>query len=193
MDNLLALAILHSGGFTHNDLKKLFENEQNNSVILEDFLHDKRTLTPWMTDERRSKILEKLSKVDIATIKNKIETKNIQIITIESEKYSEKLRTIKQSPYLLYVRGDLREERKMLGVVGSRRSTSYGKKILDKIIPELIHANCGIVSGGAHGIDALSHSITLESGGYTISVFGSGIDIFYPTQNTKLFEDIIAQ
>jgi len=35
----------------------------------------------------------------------------------------------------------------MLGVVGSRRSTSYGKKILEKIIPELIQAGCGIVSG----------------------------------------------
>lgn len=193
MNNLLALAILHKGGLTHNDLKKLFENEQNYSVILEDFLHDKKTPTPWMTDDRRNKILEKLSKVDIIKIEKVIQEKNIEIVTIESEKYSEKLRTIKQSPYLLYVRGDLREERKMLGVVGSRRSTSYGKKILDKIIPELVHANCGIVSGGAHGIDALSHSITLESGGYTISVFGSGIDIFYPAQNTKLFEDIIAQ
>ena len=59
----------------------------------------------------------------------------------------EKLKTIKQSPYLLYVRGDLKEERKMLGIVGSRRSTSYGKKILEKIIPELVRAQCGIVSG----------------------------------------------
>lgn len=192
MDNLLALALLHSGGFTHNDLKKLFENEQNYSIILEDFLHTSKTITPWMTDDRRNKILEKLSKVDISKIKNKIQEKNIQIITIASDIYPEKLRTIKQSPYLLYVRGNLREERKMLGVVGSRRSTSYGKKILDKIIPELVHASCGIVSGGAHGIDALSHSITLESGGYTISVFGSGIDIFYPIENTRLFEDIIS-
>ena len=146
-----------------------------------------------MTDDRRNKILEKLAKVDTSLIKNKIQEKNIQIITIESDLYPEKLKIIKQSPYLLYIRGNLREERKMLGVVGSRRSTSYGKKILDKIIPELVHAGCGIVSGGAHGIDALSHSITLESGGYTISVFGSGIDIFYPVENTKLFDDIISK
>lgn len=144
-----------------------------------------------MTDERRIKILERLGKVDILSIEKIINEKKIQIITIESEQYPEKLRTIKQAPYLLYVRWILREERKMLGVVGSRRSTSYGKKILEKIIPELIHANCGIVSGWAHGIDALSHSITLESDGYTISVFGSGIDIFYPSENSRLFEKII--
>jgi hypothetical protein len=39
MDNSVALSTLHSGGFTHKDLKKLFENEQNYSDILEDFLH----------------------------------------------------------------------------------------------------------------------------------------------------------
>ena len=100
-----------------------------------------------MTNDRRNKILEKLSKIDTLKLEKIIQEKNIQIITIESEIYSEKLRTIKQSPYLLYIRGDLREERKMLGVVGSRRSTSYGKKILEKIIPELVHARCGIVSG----------------------------------------------
>jgi DNA processing protein len=81
----------------------------------------------------------------------------------------------------------------MLGVVGSRRSTSYGKKILDKIIPELIKSSCGIVSGGAHGIDALSHAITLEHGGYTISVFGSGVDLYYPIENTQLFDNIISK
>jgi DNA processing protein len=100
-----------------------------------------------MTNERKEKILEKITKVNIENIKNILESKNIKIITIHSEKYPEKLKTIKQSPYLLYVRGDLREERKMLGIVGSRRSTSYGKKILEKIIPELLQAQCGIVSG----------------------------------------------
>lgn len=120
-----------------------------------------------------------------------IRSKGITIITLESELYPEKLRTIKQAPYLLYIRGTLREERKMLGVVGSRRSTSYGRKILEAIIPELVRASCGIVSGGAHGIDAISHELTLAACGYTISVFGSGVDIYYPVENTRLFEAII--
>lgn len=114
MDNLLSLTILHSGGFTHNDLKKLFENEQEYLITLEDFLHEQTILTPWMTNDRREKIIEKLSKVDIDKIEKIIHDKNIKIITIESEEYPEKLRTIKQSPYILYVRGDLKEERKML-------------------------------------------------------------------------------
>jgi len=51
----------------------------------------------------------------------------------------------------------------MLGVVGSRKNTNYGKKVLEKIIPDLISAGCGIVSGGAYGIDAISHAITIEN------------------------------
>jgi DNA processing protein len=78
-------------------------------------------------------------------------------------------------------------------VVGSRKNTTYGKKILENIIPELIKSGCGIISGGAYGIDAISHDITLAHGGYTISVFGCSVDIYYPLQNTQLFEDILAR
>ena len=144
-----------------------------------------------MTDDRRNKILEKIATIDIPKLEQVLASKNIDIITIKSGQYPAKLRTIKQAPYLLYVRGTLREERKMLGVVGSRRSTSYGRKILDTMIPDLVRAGCGIVSGGAHGIDAMSHEITVASGGYTISVFGSGVERYYPAENTRLFDSII--
>lgn len=134
-----------------------------------------------------------MRKIDIVKIKKIIDEKSIHIITVESELYPEKLKTINQTPYLLYVRGNLREERKMLGIVWSRRNTNYGKKILEKIIPELVNASCGIVSWGAYWIDALSHMITLDNNWYTISVFGSGIDKYYPVENTKLFENIISK
>ena len=65
-----------------------------------------------MTSERRNTILEKMRKIDIVKIKKIIDEKSIHIITVESE-----LKTINQTPYLLYVRGNLREERKMLGIV----------------------------------------------------------------------------
>jgi predicted Rossmann fold nucleotide-binding protein DprA/Smf involved in DNA uptake len=70
-----------------------------------------------MTPERRDKILTTLSSLDTENIDRIIEQKNIQLITIDSPLYPERLATIKQSPYFLYVRGDLRSERKMLGVV----------------------------------------------------------------------------
>lgn len=193
MDNLTSLAILHSAGFTHKDLKKIFETHERYEEIYEWFITGKKRDLPWMTNERKQKILEKLGKINTEGIKKIIEEKQIQLITIHSWEYPEKLRTIKQSPYFLYVRWTLREERRMLGIVGSRKNTQYGKKILENIIPELISAGCGIVSGGAYGIDAISHDITLQNNGYTVSVFGCSVDIYYPVQNTKLFDTILAK
>jgi DNA processing protein len=191
MDNLTSLAILHSAGFTHKDLKKIFETHEKYDEVYESLIHEKTIELLWMTDERKNKILEKLQHINAEWIKKVIQEKEIQLITIHSIEYPEKLRTIKQAPYFLYVRWILREERKMLGIVWSRKNTQYGKKILEKIIPELISAGCGIVSGGAYGIDAISHDITLQNNGYTISVFGCSVDIYYPVQNTKLFDTIL--
>jgi DNA processing protein len=193
-DNSYALAILHSGGLTHKDLTKIFTDSTfDPREVLEKYQTGNGIPTPWITDERRQSIHEKLQKVDQAKIIQTIQEKNIEIITQESPAYPERLRAIKSAPYLLYIRGDLHEERLMLAIVGSRRSTSYGKKILDTLIPDLIHTGAGIVSGGAYGIDAISHEITLAHDGYTISVFGCGIDISYPLQNINLFAAILAK
>lgn len=191
MDNSVALATLHSGGFTHKDLKNIFEHSENHAEVLEGFLCGRWAPTPWMTAERRANILEKLGKVDSTKLEAIIKEKQIELVTIDSPKYPERLRTIKQAPYVLYVRGDFHEERVMLGVVGSRRNTSYGKKVLENIIPPIVSVGGGIVSGGAYGIDAISHEITLVNNGYTISVFGCGVDMFYPVQNTRIFESIL--
>ncbi len=191
MDNMIALTCLHSGGFTHKDLKKIFKDSQNYEEVLDGFLTNQWIETPWMTHERRSRILEKLQKVDTEKLANIIREKGIQLVTIKSPIYPEKLKTIQQAPYLLYVRGDFHETHIMLGVVGSRRNTSYGKKALDDIIPHIVKVGGGIVSGGAYGIDAISHEITLANGGYTISVFGCWVDILYPSQNIALFTKIL--
>lgn len=185
------LAYLHSAGFTHKDLKKLFEWEENYEEVYNWFVNWQWMPTPWIPEDRRTKILENLKNIDVWKIWKIIQEKNIQLITIHNTIYPEKLRTIKQAPYLLYVRGDLHEERKMLWIVWSRKNTSYGKKVLEKIIPELISAQCGIVSGWAYGIDAISHQITLDHGWYTVSVFGCSVDILYPAQNAQLFENIL--
>lgn len=104
MDNLLALAILHSGGFTHRDLKKIFEIHTNYNQLLETILSNGDFSTPWITPERREKIQNRIKTIDTSKIESRIREKNIHIITLESELYPEKLNTIAQSPYLLYVR-----------------------------------------------------------------------------------------
>lgn len=191
MDNaLLSLAYLHSAGFTHKDLKILFERERNYQDVLDELSREKRE-TPWISQERRTKIQEKLRHGNIDILRKTIEDKAIVIVPMHDARYPERLRTIKQSPYFLYVRGNLHEEHIMLGVVGSRRNTHYGKKVLETLIPPILGVGWGIISGGAHGIDTLSHEIALANNGYTISVFGCGVDIYYPSHNRHLFDTII--
>lgn len=189
--NLLHLAYLHSAGFTHKDLKNLFEVQENYEEVFQGFIWGKWIHTPWMTQERREKIISNLRKLDTTILQKIIKEKDITIITIQNNSYPKRLKTIKQAPYLLYIRGNLQETSLMLGVVWSRNSTNYGKKVLETIIPSIIHVDGTIVSGWAYGIDAISHEITLRENGYTISVFWCGVDIYYPSRNSHLFDAIL--
>lgn len=38
----------------------------------------------------------------------------------------------------------------------------------------------------------MAHRITLRNKGYTAAVFGAGVDVYYPTSNHRLFDEIIA-
>lgn len=185
------IAYLHSAWFTHKDLKKIFETHEDYESVYNSLVSSEDISFPWITEERWKKIIYNIRNQDVWKIWKIIQEKNIKLISIHDSLYPERLRTIKQAPYLLYVRGDLHEERKMLGIVWSRKNTQYWKKVLENIIWDLVNAWCGIVSGWAYGIDAISHEITLASNGYTISVFWCSVDIYYPIQNTRLFDSII--
>ncbi|HLD51319.1 hypothetical protein A3K34_00600 [candidate division WWE3 bacterium RIFOXYC1_FULL_40_10] len=78
----------------------------------------------------------------------------------------------------LYYRGEYDESifNKCIAVVGSRRMTAYGKRVLEKIIPCLVEEGVTIVSGYMYGTDKEAHKITLDCGGKTIAVLGWGID-----------------
>lgn len=115
-----------------------------------------------------------------------------QIITILDDDYPSSLRHIYMPPLVLYVKGILpTAEKKMIAFVGSRNADEYGISVVQNILPPLVQQGWHIVSGGALGIDALSHRTTLQMGGATISVLGSGLLRLYPAENKRLFKDIV--
>jgi len=70
--------------------------------------------------------------------------------------------------------------------VGTRRASSAGLERARQIAHQLVEARYVVVSGLAAGIDTASHVATLEAGGRTIAVIGTGLQHAFPKQNADL-------
>lgn len=117
-----------------------------------------------------------------------------KIITFKDEDYPNRLKDIYDPPALLYVRGELRREDELaIAIVGSRKTSPYGRWITEKIGQDLAHHGITVVSGMARGIDSVAHQGALQGGGRTIAVLGCGVDVIYPSENRNLFYQIIEQ
>lgn len=102
----------------------------------------------------------------------------ISVIPFTDPVFPTLLNEIPDAPALLYARGPFRawNERPLLAIVGSRKSTTYGKQVAQELARALSQAGYAIVSGLAFGIDSIAHRATLEARGITVAVLGSGID-----------------
>jgi DNA processing protein len=115
-----------------------------------------------------------------------------KIVTLKDDGYPKRLRDIYDPPALLYVRGELkREDELAVAIVGSRKTSPYGRWITEKVSQELARHGVTIVSGMARGIDSLAQWGAISAGGRTIAVLGCGVDVIYPPENRKLFSKII--
>ena len=117
-----------------------------------------------------------------------------KIMTMKDVSYPNRLKEIYDPPPLLYVKGDLKKEDELaVAIVGSRKTTPYGKWMTEKMGQELARQGITIVSGMARGIDSHAHWGALSGGGRTIAVLGSGVDVVYPPENRNLYKRIMDQ
>jgi len=114
--------------------------------------------------------------------------------TVYDQEYPPLLRHIHAPPAVLYWQGNgaLLQEA-ALACIGSRHANYYGQRVIKMIIPELVQAGWVIVSGGARGADGYAHQATLDAGGKTVVVLGSGLLKPYPAEHGRLFDAICAQ
>ena len=77
-----------------------------------------------------------------------------------------------------------------MSVVGTRKPTAYGREVAYRLSYDLARVGVTVVSGLARGVDATAHRAALEAGHRTIAVLGSGADVMYPREHTKLAEEI---
>ena len=117
---------------------------------------------------------------------------NYNFITINDDMYPECLKEISNPPLKLYYKGnlDLLKEERLIAVVGTRNPSSYGKLCCEYMVKKMSRANITIVSGFAKGIDSIAHRTSLLTGGKTIAVIASGLDIVYPASNLSLYREI---
>ena len=105
--------------------------------------------------------------------------------------YPALLKEIKNPPRELFFLGNVEIlKSRCLAVVGSRRTTSYGRNTAVRLAKRAAEAGITIVSGMARGIDTCAHRGALDAGGSTIAVLGCGVDICYPAENRQLKEEI---
>jgi len=115
---------------------------------------------------------------------------NIKILTCNNPQYKNIADKYPEMPTLLYYKGNIKEK-SGVAIVGSRRCSSYGKKVVVEAAEYLAMNEIPVISGMAKGIDGYAHTACLNAKGYTIAFLGSGIDICYPKEHDKLMESII--
>jgi DNA processing protein len=116
----------------------------------------------------------------------------INTISPDEHHFFQIISTIAQKPKLLYFIGTLPNERSpVVGMVGTRKPTSYGKEVTFNLAYKLAQKGVIIVSGLALGVDAIAHRAAIEAGGTTVAVLANGLDSIYPATHRKLAEDIV--
>ena len=107
--------------------------------------------------------------------------------------YPERLKEIYDPPLVLYVRGDPEVLKQPgIAVVGTRHPTPYGSGMAERLATDLASQGLVIISGMARGVDTASHRGAITAKGKTIAVFGTGVDVIYPKENSRLADQILA-
>jgi DNA processing protein len=154
---------------------------------------------PIMSTERKQRARDLISRVtpsDVSRAQALIErvtSRGVRLITVLDEDYPENLKLIFNRPPFIWVRGQV-EPRSLraIAMVGTRQATEHGRTAAARLARGLAKANVTVLSGLARGIDTAAHAATLDAGGRTIAVIGTGILApVYPAENGELAQRIV--
>ena len=123
----------------------------------------------------------------------KARANQVEIVAFDDACYPPRLREIYDPPLLLYVRGAT-DVLSLAGiaVIGTRHPTPYGTGMAERLACDLARQDLVIFSGMARGVDTASHRGALAGRGKTVAVFGTGVDVVYPKENSRLADQILA-
>src|SRR5581483_7729516 len=115
-----------------------------------------------------------------------------EIIALDDAAYPGTLKQIYDPPVLLYVRGAIETiSAPAIAVVGTRHPTPYGMGMAERLACDLAARGLVIVSGLARGVDTSGHRGAIAAKGKTVAVLGTGVDVIYPKENSRLADQIL--
>src|SRR6266436_316134 len=116
-----------------------------------------------------------------------------RIVALDDSAYPARLKEIYDPPVVLFVRGNVEVlSSPGIAMVGTRHPTPYGLGMAERLSKDLAGRGLVIISGMARGVDTASHRGAIAAGGKTVAVFGTGIDVIYPKENSRLSEQILS-
>jgi len=121
-----------------------------------------------------------------------IQRYGIQPIVFTDTAFPQRLLHCYDSPTLLYYKGtaDLNRS-KIIAIVGTRINTEYGRFVTEKLVADLSSLGLLVISGLAHGIDAVAHRSALKNNLPTVGVLAHGLDRVYPDNHAGLAHEMI--
>ncbi len=117
---------------------------------------------------------------------------NYDVVSLEMETYPFRLKMLYDAPLVLYINGKntLNTDR-MVGLVGTRKATEYGKKMCEQIAEGSKNSSINFISGLAFGIDAAIHQACQQLEIPNFAVLAGGFHYLYPYQHKKLAESLL--
>ena len=174
-----------------------FSNKENINFFKLNRIEKIEFLKSFFSEDNIEKILSvfdklNLYKIEVEKIIKNCEEKNIKIFYYSYENYPKNLIDIKESPYVIFVKGNLpsnEELEKSFAIVGTRKPSKEGIDFARDIGQYLSKNNIYNISGLALGIDTVGHNMSLQKTG---AILGQGLDLeIYPRENIKLAEMIL--
>jgi DNA processing protein len=117
----------------------------------------------------------------------------VRLIPFDDPLYPSQLKQIYDPPIVLYSRGNAEAlSPPGIAIVGTRHPTPYGIGMAERLACDLAARGLVIFSGLARGVDAAGHRGAIAAKGKTVAVFGTGVDVVYPKENSRLVEQMLA-
>jgi|JI10StandDraft_1071094.scaffolds.fasta_scaffold63560_1 DNA processing protein len=136
---------------------------------------------------RHSNVMERAEK-EIAFI----EANSIVTHFFTDSNYPDRLKQCEDGPALIYTKGTMNlSEKRVISVIGTRNSTSYGKRFCKELLEGITHLKPLVVSGLAYGIDICGHRNAVMLNLQTVACVAHGLDKVYPAMHIPVANDMM--